>query len=137
VSQSTETLKNDIAFVADLAREGAKPTYAGGEFLLFCGVVFGGASFAVAASLAGYLPVSMNWIWLASMVVFIGFPLPVFAHQRYPQAVPAGLPARRLPSDRTASAAVSTRLNACFSKRGARNVKIHRPKIHHRKAASS
>lgn len=83
MSQSTETLKNDIAFVADLAREGAKPTYAGGEFLLFCGVVFGGASFAVAASLAGYLPVSMNWIWLASMVVFaIGMPILIMRSRR-------------------------------------------------------
>jgi hypothetical protein len=83
VSQSTETLKNDIAFAADMAREGAKPTYAGGEFLLFCGALFGGASFAVAASLAGYLPIDMTWLWLGSMVIFaIGLPILIVRSRR-------------------------------------------------------
>jgi hypothetical protein len=76
VSQSTETLKDDIAFVTEMAREGARPTYAGGEFLLFCGLLFGGTSFAAAASVAGYLPFSMDWIWLGSLIVFaIGLPI--------------------------------------------------------------
>jgi hypothetical protein len=83
VSQSTESLKNDIAFVADLAREGAKPTYAGGEFLLFCGLLFGGTSFAVAADLAGYLPIAMDYLWLGSMVAFaIGLPILIWRSKR-------------------------------------------------------
>jgi hypothetical protein len=83
VSQSTESLKNDIAFAADMAREGAKPTYAGGEFLLFCGLLFGGTSFAVAANLAGYLPVTMDYLWLGSMVVFaIGLPILIWRSRR-------------------------------------------------------
>ena len=83
MSQSTETLKNDIAFVADLAREGAKPTYAGGEFLLFCGLLFGGTSFAVAANLAGYLPVTMDYLWLGAMVLFaIGLPILIWRSKR-------------------------------------------------------
>ena len=83
MSQSTETLKSDIAFVADLAREGAKPTYTGGEFLLFCGLLFGGASFVVAASLAGYTSVTMTQTWAVSMVLFaIGMPILIIRSRR-------------------------------------------------------
>ena len=83
MSQSTDTLKDDIAYVADLAREGGKPTYTGGEFLLFCGLLFGGTSFAVAASLAGYLAVDMNWLWLGSLIAFaIGLPILIVRSKR-------------------------------------------------------
>ena len=70
MSQSTDNLKNDIAYLSALARDGAKPTYAGGEFLLMAGLVFGLTSLAVAASLGGYLPVSMTVLWLISLVAF-------------------------------------------------------------------
>jgi hypothetical protein len=67
---SNDTIKDDIAYMSSLAREGHKPTYAGGEFLLMAGLIFGPTSFAVAASIAGYLPISMEWLWLGALVAF-------------------------------------------------------------------
>jgi hypothetical protein len=73
---TNDTIKDEIAYMSSLARDGHKPTYAGGEFLLMAGVIFGGTSFAVAASLAGYLPVPMGYLWLGAMVAF-GICLPI------------------------------------------------------------
>lgn len=70
MSQPTDTLKDDLAFMSAMARDGSKPTYAGGEFLLMAGLIFGLTSFAVSASLAGWLPVDMSLLWAGAMLAF-------------------------------------------------------------------
>ena len=67
---TNDSIKDDIAYMSSLAREGHKPTHAGGEFLLMAGLIFGLTSFAVAASVAGYLRVEMGLLWLGSLAAF-------------------------------------------------------------------
>lgn len=67
---------NDIAWMRQLAEEGAQTPMRGGSFLMTGGLVFGIASLIHWAIAAGLLPLTLDsvWIvWLASGLVFAAF----------------------------------------------------------------
>jgi len=82
VANDTNTVKDDISYMRQLAEKGGRGTIVGGTFLAAAGLIYGTACFAQWAILAGRLPIAPSQsghLWLAASVLFAVLWLVLFA----------------------------------------------------------
>ncbi|MEW6599216.1 MAG: hypothetical protein AB1429_17200 [Pseudomonadota bacterium] len=73
MSDHTPTLHDDVAYLRDLAHQGANAPLAGGSMLMLAGLIFGGASLISWAMARQFLPVPTVWgnyVWIPALLVF-------------------------------------------------------------------
>ncbi len=75
MNENISTLKDDLAFMRNLAEEGRSQPSHGGRFLVGSGAVYGVAclvQWAGAEHLAGLTAQTASWSWLIATVVWVG-----------------------------------------------------------------
>lgn len=73
MSDHTPSLHEDVAYLRDLAHQGANAPMVGGSMLVLTGVVFSSASLAAWAIMRHFIPAPIQWasyVWLAALGVF-------------------------------------------------------------------
>ena len=77
-----EDLKNEIAYIRNLAEEGHRPDSAGGSILVTAGLGWGAMSVLQAGAFAGVLPEWPAWLWWVPMPLFVAVVVHVSRSQR-------------------------------------------------------
>lgn len=73
MSDHTPSLHDDVAYLRNLAHQGANAPMVGGSMLVLAGVVFSAASVASWAIVRQFIPAQVLWanfVWLAAVAVF-------------------------------------------------------------------
>jgi len=79
---TSDTVKDDISYMRQLAEKGSRGPIVGGAFLAAAGLVYGSACFAQWAILKGLLPIApamSGYLWLGASVFFAILWLALFA----------------------------------------------------------
>ena len=63
MTDQLQALRDDIDFLKALAVEGRSPVLLGGSTLIAAGAIYGAASLAHGAIVAGWIPVTTPWVF--------------------------------------------------------------------------
>lgn len=108
MSQGLDTINDDLAYLSAMARDGVRPSDAGGEILLFCGVFWGAAALVASLVVGGVIAIPMAVLWLGTALIFAVL-MPILIVRA------KGSPDARRPSNRAVAAAWSSAGFAIFA----------------------